>query len=314
LPDFPNNTQLKNLNRRDQGPKGLHIMILRSDGSTRHLTMSRSFLWIIALLTLIPFCSLAYLSHQYVTQSITEQTLLTRLENESRAAELRDYTQTVDMAPEEARRILEILDRAIVMSENGPLEEEEVGLVGIPDPAEDIVQPTEAPPSSGSNEGDMAGDVTADPPVEVTSAGSPETAQSTPLQQAWQAWYDRLTMPAQMASLDIDDFEVSSSGQVTFLLRQSGEPGHREKGRVMVVLAISDANDRITLVPAPEIDLTKPEQGWDVGAKYNIVASKLIRAKATIPNNSKILNAEVVAWEETSKELVYRKKIIIEDN
>jgi hypothetical protein len=121
-------------------------------------------------------------------------------------------------------------------------------------------------------------------------------------------------MPVQMASLDIDDFEVSSGGQVTFLLRQNGAPGQREKGRTMVVLAIADAAGAIRLVSAPETDLARPEQGWEMGSKYNIVASKLMRAKAPVPAGYRILSAEIVAWEEDSKELVFRKKIIIEDN
>ncbi|MDR0356118.1 MAG: hypothetical protein LBJ64_10365 [Deltaproteobacteria bacterium] len=302
MSDFPNTSMLKSPNRRDQGPKGLHVMILKSDGNTRHLRFSPLFFWFLGLLFIAVVLSLAWLAHQYVELDLERKTLLANLNTETRINEIRDYARTVNLAPEEARRILELLDRAIVMSESGHDEEE--GLIGIPDPetAEAPVENSvpDAPPESA----EAPDDAPPAPPVEEAA---------TPLQEAWQKWRAQIGSPqTPMETLDIEDFEVTASGQVTFLLRQSGEPGRRVRGRVLVVLAVSDANGKITLLSAPQTNMSAA-QGWDKGSKYNIVASKLMRVKAEVPAGSKILNAEVVAWEEDTKELVFRKKILIEE-
>jgi hypothetical protein len=67
------------------------------------------------------------------------------------------------------------------------------------------------------------------------------------------------------------------------------------------------------LASAPEIDLSQPGQGWEKGAKYNIIASKVVRAKMNIPEGGRVLNAEVLAWEEDTKELIFLKRIKIEE-
>jgi hypothetical protein len=313
-------------------------MVLKSDGSTRPLNISRAFLWIVGLLAALVLGALALAAHLLAGLSNQNEFLSARLEDESRLNQLRDYARAAAVAPEEARRILELLDRAIVMSESG---DDGVGLVGIPDttPDDEAAEVTaaaagEAGENNDAEDGTTAAAAAGDSPAEAPgapAAGGAETEnggasdeapagdagdarERTPLQAAWKAWYDRLTMPRETASLDIDDFEVSSGGQVTFLLRQSGESGRREKGRINVILAVRDAGGSVSLVPAPPFDMEKPEEGWEIGVKYNIVASKLIRARGQVPPGSKIVNAEVVAWEEDSRELVYRKKILIEDN
>ncbi|MDR1049955.1 MAG: hypothetical protein LBP95_02520 [Deltaproteobacteria bacterium] len=339
MPEFPNQSQLKTHARHDQGPRGLHVMILKSDGSTRPFNISRAFLWIVGLLAALALGALALAAHLVAGLSNQNEFLSARLEDESRLNQLRDYARAVDVAPEEARRILELLDRAIVMSESG---DDGAGLAGVPDTApddgaasvpaaaaggagenNDAEDGTAAPAAAGDSPGDSPAEAPGAPAAGDAGTGNGGAADEAPagdareqasLQAAWKAWSDRLPMPGETASLDIDDFEVSPGGQVTFLLRQSGESGRREKGRVNVILAVRDAGGAVSLVPAPPFDMEKPEEGWTIGVKYNIVASKLIRARGQVPPGSKIVNAEVVAWEEDSRELVYRKKILIEDN
>jgi hypothetical protein len=281
---------------------------MKGDGSTRRLSFSPSFFWILGFLLVVILVSLTYLTHQFVNLTLERDSLQSSLDNVVRFNEKKEYNQAVAMAPEEARRILEILDRAIVMSES---DDGEIGLIGVPEPIDETTnaqtETTEA----------LAPSLSEDAPTDESSqadAGQDNfNTAADPLQEAWQSWHKTSGPVKTQTNLDIDDFEVSSSGQVTFLLRQNGEPGLRVKGRVIVVLAISDEKGTISLVSAPEMDLTKPEQGWELGSKYNIIASKLVRAQAPIPNGAKILNAEVASWDEETKELVFRKKILIED-
>jgi hypothetical protein len=309
LPDFPNNNSLKAFARRDQGPKRLHILVLSADGQTRRLSFSPSFFWILGFISVFILIALAYLAHQFVDLTLEKDYLGTKLDNVTKFNELRNYKETVAMAPEEARRILEILDRAIVMSES---DEGEIGLIGVPEPQTEEVPPVDSPTDPPDE---------AVPPTTTTEVSDETPAETEtdefpvldPLQAAWDVWHQASgTVTAQIA-LDIDDFEDSPSGNVTFVLRQDGQPGRRVKGRVLVVIALSDKSGKVTLVSAPATDLTKPEQAWEMGSKYNIVASKLVRAQAPIPQGSKILNAEVSSWDEDSKKLVFRKKILIED-
>jgi hypothetical protein len=267
-------------------------------------------------LSLLILGALAYLTHQFVDVTLERDSLGAKLANVTRFNEIRSYKETVEMAPEEARRILEILDKAIVMSDS----EDEVGLIGVPEPTqeENPTDPnapadTEAGPVA-SNEGAPT-DTPEAPPADATASESPEAQASSvdPLQEAWRVWHEASGTIANPAVLDIDAFEVSPSGNVTFLLKQNDKPGLRVKGRVLVVLALSDAEGKISLVSAPTIDLTKPEQAWELGSKYNIVASKIVRVQASIPTDSKIINAEVASWDEETKRLVFRKKILIED-
>jgi hypothetical protein len=274
----------------------------------------------LGILSVLILVALAYLTHRFVDLTLERDSLGSKLDIVTKYNELREYKETVAMAPEEARRILEILDRAIVMSET---DESEVGLVGVPEPTETEGE-TPPDPVVQAALGDMAAE-TGEPADPAEAAVTPEADPSRepateaegdegdPLQAAWQAWHKATGSVNNPVALDIDDFEVSASGNVTFLLRQDGTPGQRVKGRVLVILALSDPDGKISLVSAPAIDLTKPQQGWELGSKYNIVASKLVRAQAQIPEGAKILNAEVVSWQEETKRLVFRKKILIED-
>jgi hypothetical protein len=275
-------------------------MVLSADGQTRRLSFSPIFFWILGFLFVFIIAALAYLSHQFVNLTLERDSLKASLNNVIKYNEKRDYNQAVAMAPEEASRILEILDRAIVMSE---ADADEVGLIGVPEPV------LEDPQVAGTDP------IPTDEvkPIEEIPTSEGQVLTSDHLQEAWQSWHQASGSIKTPANLDIDDFEVSSSGQVTFLLRQNGEPGQRVKGRVLVVLAVSDDQGNISLVSAPEIDLTKPDQGWELGSKYNIIAAKLVRAQASFPQGAKILNAEVTSWDEETKELVFRKKILIED-
>ncbi|MDR2300827.1 MAG: hypothetical protein LBF38_02140 [Deltaproteobacteria bacterium] len=261
-------------------------------------------------MSILILVALAFLTHQFFDLTLERDTLDSKLHNVTKFNELRSYKETVSMAPEEARRILEILDKAIVMSES---DDSEVGLIGVPEPT----APIAANPEDLTAEASQSGE---DPETSEQTAAAPPPAQVDPqidpgdaLQAAWQTWHTAIGEVADSNSLDISDFEVSPKGNVTFFIRQDGQPGQRVKGRVLVVLAISDANGKISLASAPPTDLTKPEQGWELGSKYNIIASKLVRAQANIPDGAKIVNAEVASWEEETKELVFRKKILIED-
>ncbi|MDR2387439.1 MAG: hypothetical protein LBE80_07650 [Deltaproteobacteria bacterium] len=312
MSDFPNNSALKNFARRDQGPKRLHILVLSADGQTRRLSFSPSFFWILGILSILVLGALAFLTHQFFELTLERDSLDSKLHNVTKYNQLRTYKETVSMAPEEARRILEILDRAIVMSES---DDSEVGLIGVPEPSPPVTEnPDDQTAAANQNV------ATEEPlPSQETPVTAPPAKENTPvnsddsLQAAWQAWHTATGEVTDPNSLDISDFEVSPKGSVTFFIRQDGEPGQRVKGRVLVVLAISEANGKISLVSAPPTDLTKPEQGWELGSKYNIIASKLVRAQANIPDGAKIVNAEVSSWEEETKELVFRKKILIED-
>jgi hypothetical protein len=114
--------------------------------------------------------------------------------------------------------------------------------------------------------------------------------------------------------LDTEEFQISRSGEVSFVLKQNAGAGQRARGRAVVFVAVSDASGDISLLTAPAIDLADPDaSGWELGSKYNIIASKVVRGQIAIPEGGKVINAEVLAWEEDSKELVFRKKIKIEE-
>jgi hypothetical protein len=260
--------------------------------------------------------ALAYLAHQFVDLTLERDYLNTKLENVVKFNELRQYKETVAMAPEEARRILEILDRAIVMSET---DEGEIGLVGVPEPPTPESSEIEAETTEVAEATDAALTENGSAPPEEEAVATDQNGQvaeteSESLQAAWAVWHERSGNVTNPVDLDIEDFAVSGKGTVTFLLLQNGDPGLRVKGRTLVVLAISDPTGKISLVSAPPTDLNNPEQAWELGSKYNIVSSKLVRVQATIPNGSKILNAEVASWDEETKALVFRKKMKIEDN
>jgi hypothetical protein len=251
--------------------------------------------------------ALAYMTNQFVNLTLEKDALDSRLANVIRFNEMREYKETVSMAPEEARRILEILDRAIVMSES---DDSEGGIIGVPEPTEEAIAD---PATEVAQESDASTVENPEASDQANAEGQTGDTGGDPLQEAWGKWHEASGQVKKPTNLDIDDFELSNGGQVTFLLRQDGSPGQRVKGRVLVVIAVSDSDGKISLVSAPGIDLTKPEQAWELGSKYNIIASKLVRAQASIPKDSKIVNAEVSSWDEDTKELVFRKKILIED-
>jgi hypothetical protein len=282
-------SQLKKLNRRDQGP--MHIIVMGSDGQTRRLSISGGTLRIVLVFMLITLAALAFAVHLYVGARVENQRLAADFESGSRLSQIKEYTKTVEMAPEEARRILELLDRAILMADNS---EAENSLVGVPD---------ETPDSHD------------DPPEPPPAEEVPSEAALPPLDALWQSFHSSLSAVPAISTdiLDTEEFQIATDGTVSFVLKQNGPSGQRARGRAVTFVAVSDKAGRLSLLTAPEIDLADPDaSAWELGSKYNIIASKVVRGKIEVPEGGKVLNAEVLAWDEDSKELVFRKKIKIE--
>jgi hypothetical protein len=279
-------------NRREPGPNRMHIIVMSADGQTRRLSLSGGIFWIFSLFVLIILAALFLSIHFLINAHLENRRLADALAGTNRIAEIREYSKTVDQATEEAKRILEILDRAILAADNSG--NNDASMIGVPDETED------APPSDLAN----------DQNDETTENQEPLSA----LDNAWAQFHARMTIPqGQAQPLDTDEFKLSSNGNVSFLLQQKNNPGQRVRGRTAIVFAVSDASGNISLIAAPPFDLNKPETGWENGSKYNIIASKVVNAKIDIPQGGKVLNAEVLAWDEETKELVFRKKIKIEE-
>jgi hypothetical protein len=271
----------------------MHIIVMGADGQTRRLSFSIRTLWMLLFSLLLALAALAFAVHLYVGALLESQRLSAELENATRLSQLREYSKTVDMAPEEARRILELLDRAILMADNSEIDD---ALVGVPDDSPDLAGGQESVSEEGQEE----------------PAPEPE---GDPLEALWSRFHASLaSLPTTNPPiLDTEEFQIALDGEVSFVLKQNAGAGQRARGRTVIFLAVSDADGNLSLMTAPEIDLADPDaSGWELGSKYNIIASKVVRGKIEIPEGGKVLNAEVLAWDEDSKELVFRKKIKIE--
>ena len=269
----------------------MHIIVMGADGQTRRLRMSGRTLWLLLFLLLASLGALAFTVHLYMGARIENGRLAMELEHAERLSQLKEYSKTVDMAPDEARRILELLDRAILTADNSEVED---SMGGVPDDTPD----TEEPP----------------PPADEAEA--PAEPAANPLDALWARFHASLaSLPTTHPPiLDTEEFQISLDGDVSFVLKQNASPGQRARGRAVIFLAVADKDGELSMMTAPEIDLADPDaSGWELGSKYNIIASKVVSGKITIPEGGKVVNAEVLAWEEDSKELVFRKKIKIEE-
>jgi hypothetical protein len=268
-------------------------MIMGDGGQTRRLSLSSSFFWILGFSSAIVLGALAAFAYFATGLYLEVERLNNRLNYVERVNEVTDYAKHVALAPEEALDILEQLDRAVLMAE-GP--ETDQSMVGIPD---------EQPEQESLENPDVAGDE----PAGQDAGSVPELS---PLEEVWAVWHARLDPIENPQPLDVAEFKISVDGKLSFILRQNAE-GQRMRGRSITICAVADADGAIALASAPPIDLTKPEQGWAEGFKYNIIASKVMRGKVEVPDGGRVLGAEVLAWDEDSKALVFRRKIKIED-
>jgi hypothetical protein len=133
----------------------------------------------------------------------------------------------------------------------------------------------------------------------------------SPEAEAWGAFQNRLPKVPEEDVLDVDDFRVTPGGSYSYYLKRIATEGTRLRGRAITIFAIADKEGTVTLVSDPKIDLGVPSQGYDLGGKYNIVSSKVYRGNVKVPQGGKILSAQVLAWDEANKELVFQKKIVI---
>jgi hypothetical protein len=265
----------------------MHIIVMGADGQTRRLRMSGRMAWFLFFFLFLSLGALAVAVHLYVGSYLEAKRLREDIDFFLRIAQMREYAKTVDMAPEEARRIIELLDLAIMMADNSVVDD---SLVGVPDDT----------PDASESQSDPA------------AADPPDAQAANPLDAAWARFHSRLKFPSGPPVLDTDEFKLALDGTVSFVLKQNAEPGQRVRGRTLIVVAVADKDGNVTLMSTPEIDLENPDQGWELGSKYNIIASKVVRGKIAIPEGGRVLNAEVLAWDEDTRELIFRKKIKIE--
>jgi hypothetical protein len=269
----------------------MHIIVMGADGQTRRISFSGSMMRILAVFLILSLGALAVAVHLWVGAYLENKRVNEDLEFFLKIGRMREYAKTVDMAPEEARRIIELLDLAIMMADNS---EVDGSLVGVPD---DTPDPAAADPA---------------PDPDPAAAEQPPVPAATPLDAAWAQFHARLNLPTGPAVLETEEFKLGLDGSMSFVLKQNAEPGQRVRGRTVIVAAVADRDGNVTLMSTPPIDLEKPEQGWELGSKYSIVASKVVRGKIDIPEGGQVLSAEVLAWDEDTRELIFRKKIKIE--
>jgi hypothetical protein len=294
VPELPKNA-LKALSKRENGPKRIFVMIMDHDGRTRRLSLSLGFFWLTGILAALVLSALGLFIHFFVTQNLENKNLIAINHYLELAKERKDYQKAVEVSEVEAQTILENLDMAVKMAESNA---NETILTGVPDNSPDDSAESKSSPS--------------DSPQTPVSSDANFINEFPSEKAAWDAWHARLTPITGKEQVDADQFKLSVDGQLSYVLRQKSDPGQRVKGRSVVILAASDPKGRISLHSMPEIDLSYPQSGWELGAKFNIVASKIMSGPLVLPDDLKIVSAEVLTWDEDSKELNYRKKIKIE--
>jgi hypothetical protein len=351
---------LKDANRREPG-KRLHILVMNDGGFTRRLSVSVSFLWIMATLVILTLFSLGVLAWMVSSLLVDHKNLQNELGFLKSYAETREYNKSLDSAPEDARLILERLDRAALNAEEdeddlalpravddpgeaaGPGESASKAQGGNPganpgtnpgsnpgsnpgqNPGQNPGSAPEGSPSESSSEGsgdlegegdqaedaafDLSGDSSKEGGESGTGEGSQVGAQAAAEAAAWASLHNRLSLPGEEKLLDVDEFKFSPRGSYSFYLQQIKSPGTRLKGRALTVFAMEDEKGKVALVSDPPIDLSKPFQGFEKGGRYNIVSSKVFKGNVRVPAGGKALSAEVLAWDEETKELIFIKKI-----
>jgi hypothetical protein len=133
--------------------------------------------------------------------------------------------------------------------------------------------------------------------------GSPEAKAWAVFWNAWPA------PPAENDSLAVTEFKIAPNGNFNFVLRQTEEPGVRAKGRSAAIFAVADAKGQVKLAAVPDFPALEPKAGFTVGARYNILSSKVVKGRVAVPPGGSILSVEIVAWDEDSQELVLRERL-----
>jgi hypothetical protein len=294
---------------------------MNADGLTRRMSLSVSFLWIMFSLSLLVLGALAYLIWAFCGLYLDNGSTRVELDFTRKRMQAIEFNRSQANAPEEAKRLLDRLDMAVMAA----------------DGADDLILPSDlassVSPASPQSEGQVEGsdgDQALDPSSQAEGRAStdPGGGSSGPDSSAFglsgsgqtggnmdteaEAWasLDLLLPPiASPASLDVDDFKFGPEGQFSFFLKQAGGPGQRARGRAVTVLALASPEGQVALSIFPEADLAQNGQAWEVGSKYNIIAAKVIKGQVAIPEGGRVLGAEVLAFDEDSKALVFRKKI-----
>jgi hypothetical protein len=311
LSELPNN--LKSPNRREPG-RYFHVLVLSSDGRTRRLNLSLTFLWLMGALAFVAFGALGLLAYLWVETLKTRDSLADRLEYLTRQTELAKYHNDLGVAPDQARRLLEELERVARL---GDPSEGPNNLTNSTVAKGDPAALAASSPGSGPAKADPNQNLSnPGPPVEAKVEGGsggdnlgPETAPPSPESEAysamWASWPPPFTGRSRLA---VDDFKLNGA-QFSFILKQVEESGQRERGRSSSIFAVANAAGQVKLYAIPDFPVKDPAAGFRVGARYNIVSSKVVRGRVPLPPGGKILSVLVVAWDEDSQKLVLTEKL-----
>lgn len=335
MQDIPKS--LKAPNKRE-GANRLHVIVMTDRGSTRRFTFSTSFFWVMGFLSLLVLGTLFALAYKLSALVVDYESARLRLNAVDTYYETRDYNRAVSEAPREASIILDRLDQAALLAEtveDEPILPWGVDTAGALPTTGTIIDGTsqqaagQAPAASdpqsgtavaeaegelGPEDGDLAaGDPPLGDPEEADSAG--EDAQpaqpSNPEAEAWATLQGRLPKISASPILTVDEFRLTPAGSYSYYLKRLSSSGDRLRGRAITIFAVASKDGRVTLVPDPEIDLGVPSQGYDKGGKYNIISSKVYRGTIDVPAGGQILSAQVLAWDETTRELIFQEKIVV---
>ncbi|MDR1081849.1 MAG: hypothetical protein LBQ79_13035 [Deltaproteobacteria bacterium] len=321
---------LKAPNFREPGRR-LHILVMNDGGGTRRFSLSTSFLWTLASLAILILMALGVLSYLASSLLVDNRSLQTRYDFELRRLETQAYNRSVPDSPEAAGRLLDRLDRA-AMSAGESDQELPQGVPevpAVPEARQAAAPPAPAPdPPAGQEARETAAAQGASPaglsdappglagdpavgtsPPAAGDGGEAAAAPAGPEEVAWTMLHNRLTMPPGPVVLDVDEFRFSPDGSYTYYLKRAEGPGERVKGRAVTVFAVADRGGNVKLVPDPELDLRNPSQGWDLGGRYNMMASKVYKGRISIPSGGEVRSAEILAWDEETKELIFLKRV-----
>ncbi|MDR2459778.1 MAG: hypothetical protein LBE38_03195 [Deltaproteobacteria bacterium] len=320
LPD-----SLKTDTRRPEG-KNLHILVMSDQGATRRFSVSTSFLWVMVAVAILLFLAVAVLAYMVSSLLVDYRVLKNEYDFRNQYVERMEYNRTLETAPDDTRQILERLDQAVLsavadddeLALPQPMDTGIPGANGTANEASTGENPTGDEEATNSNPAEDEGQAetdnlegqSLDPPAADTQEQGEANSQGTGSEEAaWASLNALLPRTLPEPFLDVDEFRFTARGNYSYYLKQAAEPGTRLRGRAITVFSLQDQAGNVTLVSDPEIDLTKPSQGYERGGKFNIISSKVYRGDIDIPPGSKALSAEVLAWDETSHELIFRKRV-----
>ncbi|MDR2141770.1 MAG: hypothetical protein LBR11_08290 [Deltaproteobacteria bacterium] len=331
MSDLANN--LKNPNRREPA-RFLHVLVMGADGQTRRLSLSISFLWLMGCFSLVVLGALGVVAYLWVEAARDRDSLGKKLDWLSRRGELASYQKEAQQAPVEARRLLEELNSAAQTADNG----DEVGGKGSapppnPEPSTETGAPgaqtnltatatnttvtvngsinLSAATNSSLVEPGPESRVELGPEVDPAIPSSSSAVEpDSPEAKAWAAfWGSWPNPPGASSQLTVEDFKIAGGGQFTYVLKRLEGPAPRARGRSVSIFAVADSRGEVKLVGSPEFNLQDPLAGYQVGARYNIMSSKIMRGKIPVPRGGRLLSLEILAWDEDSRELVLRQRI-----